>query len=329
MDKNEAKKAVAETGMELVDKKLVARTWGNISARVDSGHFAISPSGLAYEIMTPEDVPVYDMENETYEGPRKPSSEKKIHAAAYKVFPDVGFVIHTHQDFATAIGLVGTEILDMSEEEKTLLGEIRVAAYGLPGTGKLKKNVEKEMQAGSKVILMLHHGAVICGTDRADAVHKAEVLEEVCRRNARKYLSMYSCTREKLSEGFLKACKDAVINDDPAVIVLANSGGFNCQIDDIAQMLGRKIRVVNNDDASLLKGLNKQDLVLVKGVGAVILTEDPGDAEALSMLIYKSAICKGLTYALHKDISLSAFDCALMHFVYKKKYSKKKGAGNG
>ena len=59
MEDLELRKLVSDTGMELVEKKLVARTWGNISARKDATHFAISPSGLAYDLMTPEDVPVY------------------------------------------------------------------------------------------------------------------------------------------------------------------------------------------------------------------------------------------------------------------------------
>ncbi|MCR5278020.1 MAG: class II aldolase/adducin family protein [Lachnospiraceae bacterium] len=328
MDSNEAKKLVSETGMELVGKKLVARTWGNISARVDKTHFAISPSGLAYDIMTPEDVPVYDMENESYEGLRKPSSEKKIHAAAYRVFDDVNFVIHTHQDYATAVGLVGTDIIEMTAEEKALLGEIRVAGYGLPGTGGLKKNVEKEMLAGSKVVLMLHHGAVICAADRAEAVRKAEVLEKVCKRVVDKHLPNISASAGRLSETFLIACKDAVVISDPEVKAIAEGGNFRCQIDDIAQMIGSKIRVVPGDDMHLLRGLNRQDLVLVKGVGAVIFTEDPDDAEALSMLIRKSAICKLLTDSMNRKRALSGFDCTLMRFVYKKKYSKQKGAAH-
>ncbi len=326
MDKEQAKRSVAETGMELVGKKLVARTWGNISARVDETHFAISPSGLGYEIMKPEDVPGYDMGAETWEGSRKPSSEKKIHAAAYKTFPDVGFVIHTHQDYATAVGLVGSEILDMTGGEMELLGDIRVAGYGLPGTGKLKSNVESAMQAGSKVVLMLHHGAVICGTDREDAVRKAEILEEVCKRAVIKRLPKVSVSSGRLSETFMVACKDAVIISDPEVKAIAEGKSFRCQLDDIAQMIGSRIRVVPGDDAHLLKGLNKQDLVLVKGVGAIILTEDPGDSEALSMLIRKSAVCKLLTDSMNIKRTLSGFDCSLMRFVYKKKYSKQKGA---
>ena len=180
MEIEEIKESVAETGRILLAKKLVARTWGNFSCRIDAGYFAITPSGLGYENLKAADIPVYNMEDDSYEGPVKPSSEKRIHAACYAHYSDVNFVVHTHQNYGTAIGLVGTDDLELTEEEKELLGKIAVASYGLPGTKKLKKGVEEALKSGSRTILMIHHGAVILGKDREDAIHRAEVLEAVC-----------------------------------------------------------------------------------------------------------------------------------------------------
>ena len=70
-------------------------------------------------------------------GAHKPSSEKGVHLAAYQTFPEVGYVIHTHQTYATAIGLCGFEQLAMTEEEAEKLGGIARAAYGLSSTEKL------------------------------------------------------------------------------------------------------------------------------------------------------------------------------------------------
>jgi len=327
MEDKEIRQLVADTGRILSEKELVARTWGNISARKDATRFAISPSGLGYENMQAEDVPIYDYATETWEGTRKPSSEKKIHAAAYRIFKDVNFVIHTHQDYATAVGLAGALELKLTNEEKTLLGNIQVAGYGLPGTGKLKKNVEEAMEKGSKVILMLHHGAVILGTDQEDAIKKAEVLEEACKRTvleAIKNVTPLEKEAHELSNEMKAACSDLKVVTDENLLYAAAKGGFNAELDDIAQMLGRKFRAVENDDGAILKALNKQDAVLVKGVGCVILTENPDDAEALALLAKKAALTKRYTDAKKIKCELSAFDCKLMHFVYKKKYSKKK-----
>ncbi|MCR5267576.1 MAG: class II aldolase/adducin family protein [Lachnospiraceae bacterium] len=326
MDERQLKELVADTGRILLEKKLVARTWGNISARCDEKRFVISPSGLGYEHMTAEDVPVYDFANETWEGSRKPSSEKKVHAAAYRTYPDVQFVIHTHQDYATAIGLVGTEGLKMTDEEKEILGPIEVAAYGLPGTKKLCANVETALRKGSKVVLMKHHGAVILGEDRDDTIRKAEVLEQVCERAVTEKLQgMESAlATETVDPKLLNAGSGMGVLATGDVLYMAKYGGFKAQLDDMAQMLGRKIRAVENDNDAILKALNKSDAVLVKNVGCVILTEQPDDVEALKLLIAKAATAKRYTLACNVNTQLSAFDCALMRRVYKMKYSKQK-----
>lgn len=326
MDINVAKQLVAETGRILVEKGLVARTWGNISARIDETKFAISPSGLGYENMQESDVPIYDYQTETYEGSRKPSSEKKVHASAFKLFPEVNFVVHTHQDYATAIGLVGTQNLQMTPEEKELLGNIEIAKYGFPGTDTLKKNVEEAMKKGSKVILMIHHGVVILGEDREDAIKKAEVLEAVCKRTVDEAIkkTTLAVTKKELSKEMKAACKDMVVVTNDNILYAAANGGIKSQLDDIAMMIGYNLRSVENDDALILKALNKADAILVKGVGCLILTENPEDSEALAMLASKAAMSKRYTDSQKKKIQLSPLDCKLMNLVYKKKYSKQK-----
>ena len=344
MTELEIKNSIVQTGLILLEKKLVARTWGNISSRIDEKHFAITPSGLGYETLTADDIPVFNMEDETWTG-RKPSSEKRIHAACYAQYPEVNFVIHTHQDYATAIGLVGTGTggnagtagaaanLEMTDEEKALLGEIKVASYGLPGTKKLKKGVEEALKAGSKTVLMLHHGAVILGKDKEDAIHKAEVLEEVCRRAVNKKVdgiekmllpSSASEEAKALAEKIGKKYPNVKIVASPLMEKLAELGGIRAQLDDMSQMLGAKLKVCENNLQKIMSVLEKNDAVLVKGVGCIIKAEDKDDVEALEILINKAGISKLYTAACGKKIKLGAFDCWLMRTVFKLKYSKKK-----
>lgn len=332
MTEEEIKKSIVETGLTLLEKKLVARTWGNISCRLDEKHFAITPSGLGYESLTTDDIPIFNMDDETWTG-RKPSSEKRIHAACYAQYPQVNFVVHTHQDYATAIGLVGVEGLEMSEEEKALLGEIKVASYGLPGTKKLKKGVEEALKAGSKTILMIHHGAVLLGKDKEDAIHKAEVLEEVCKRTVDKkvgavdkMLLSLPLTEQAvdLAEKIAKKYPNVKIVDSPLMEKLAELGGIRAQLDDMSQMLGAKLKVCSNDLGKIMTLLEKNDAVLVKDLGCIIKAEDKDDVEALEILINKAGISKLYTAACGKKIKLGTFDCWLMRTVFKLKYSKKK-----
>jgi L-ribulose-5-phosphate 4-epimerase len=84
----QGKKWVSETGRMLLKEGLVARTWGNISCRTQGGKMIITPSGMGYDNMTENDVVVMDLTTGEWEGDKKPSSEKGIHAGAYEYFEE-------------------------------------------------------------------------------------------------------------------------------------------------------------------------------------------------------------------------------------------------
>lgn len=185
MREAQAKDEVIAAGKELVERGLVARTWGNVSCRIDEHSFAVTPSGIAYDRLTPDNIVVVDVNTLEYSGDVKPSSEKGIHAAAYRLESAVNFVIHTHQTYATCLSIAGFDSLSPRETETGILGgAISLAAYALPGTAKLKDNVEKALATGSGAVLMAHHGALVTGKDRAEAFTRAVTLEDVCRRAA-------------------------------------------------------------------------------------------------------------------------------------------------
>ena len=124
MDILTAKQQVIDAGLRLVETGLIARTWGNVSCRIDKNSFVITPSGKAYEDLTPKDIVLVSIEDCKYEGNVKPSSEKGIHAACYALRPDCYFVIHTHQKNASAVSTLGFEIQDLKGRSKELIGII-------------------------------------------------------------------------------------------------------------------------------------------------------------------------------------------------------------
>ena len=184
MDILEAKSEVVKAGLELVQSGLIARTWGNVSCRVDDEYFVITPSGRSYESLTPDDIVLVKIEDCSYESEIKPSSEKGIHAMAYKMRPDVNFVIHTHQKNASAVSFLGYDINMLSEDSRAVIGaDIPVASYGLPGTGKLRKGVTAALErSASKAVIMAHHGALCMGKDYDEAFKVAGELEKVCEK---------------------------------------------------------------------------------------------------------------------------------------------------
>ena len=184
-DIQEAKELVVKAGKELIEKGLIARTWGNVSARISDTQFVITPSGRAYETLTPDEIVVVNIEDCSYEGDIKPSSEKGIHADSYKHHPEVDFVIHTHQKAATIVSITGMEIRNVYSEFKDVLGDyIPVADYAMSTTNPLRKKVEACMieNPDCKAILLMHHGTLCVGTDYDDAFRVAETLERCCEK---------------------------------------------------------------------------------------------------------------------------------------------------
>lgn len=201
MDIQKAKEIVVEAGKQLVSSGLIARTWGNVSCRIDNDTFVITPSGRAYETLTPDEVVLVNMHDLSYEGGIKPSSEKGIHASCYLLRPDVNFVIHTHQMNASIISAIGCDINNIEGESREIIGDnIPVASYGLSGTGKLRKAVASAIsRTDSKAIIMKHHGAVCLGTDYDDAFKVAHEVEKVCQQYV---FAKYSEKTGKLAETF-------------------------------------------------------------------------------------------------------------------------------
>ena len=184
MDILEAKNIVIKAGHELLKAGLIVRTWGNISCRISETQFVITPSGKAYDTLTPDDIVLVNIADLSYEGDVKPSSEKGIHASCYELRPDVSFVIHTHQKNASVVSTLGLDINSIDAEDAEILGtDVPCATYGLPGQPKLREGVVNALKRStSKAVIMKHHGAVCLGTDYENAFAVANTLENVCEK---------------------------------------------------------------------------------------------------------------------------------------------------
>lgn len=180
MDVSMAKQLVVRAGRDLVESGLIARTWGNVSCRVDDMSFVVTPSGRSYDTLQPEEVVLCRVADASYEGDIKPSSEKGIHALIYRTYPEINFVIHTHQPKASALS--ASDKKNLPSGKKKLLGDrIPIAAYGLPGTKTLRKNIGLSLESsGGRAIIMAHHGALCFGKDYEETFLAARQLEEAC-----------------------------------------------------------------------------------------------------------------------------------------------------
>ena len=186
INKKTAQQLILRAGRELVRTGLIARTWGNISARISDTSFLITPSGRSYETLQPEDLVEVRIDDCSYAGPLKPSSEMKVHAVCYQDRPDTDFVIHTHQDYATALSTLGQDLSFPGQA----LSAIPTAEYAIFGSDSLAANVDHALKrCKSHVVLMRNHGTVCLGRDYEDAFRLAHQLEKECKKEYMKKIS--------------------------------------------------------------------------------------------------------------------------------------------
>jgi L-ribulose-5-phosphate 4-epimerase len=187
------KQQVFEANRDLPRFGLVTFTWGNVSAiDRERGVIVIKPSGIAYEVMTADDMVVVDLEGNVVEGRYRPSSDTATHLALYRRYAELGGVVHTHSTHATAWAQAGLSIPAMGTTHADyFFGDIPCTR------GLTKQEVEGEYERNTgKVIIetlddnnplhtpgivVYQHGPFAWGKDAADAVHNAVVLEEVAR----------------------------------------------------------------------------------------------------------------------------------------------------
>lgn len=111
MNLDELRNQVCEANRALPASGLVRLTWGNVSGiDRESGLWAIKPSGVDYDALTPADMVVLDLEGKVVEGRLRPSSDTKTHLHLYREFPQIGGVTHTHSLHATAFSQAGREL---------------------------------------------------------------------------------------------------------------------------------------------------------------------------------------------------------------------------
>ena len=172
---------IIEGGLRLVKEGLVARTWGNISIRVDETYMLITPSGRTYEDLTPDDIVLVNYHTSKHEGTIKPSSEKELHCEIYRTRKNVHAVIHTHQMNASTVAAAHREVPPILDDMAQIIGPtVRVADYALPSTKKISKKTVKALK-GRNAALMANHGAVCIGRDLEEAFVVCQVLEKACK----------------------------------------------------------------------------------------------------------------------------------------------------
>jgi L-fuculose-phosphate aldolase len=175
----DTRRLVVEAGQEMLECSLVVGTWGNISARVPNETLmAITPSGVDYETITPEQIVIMDFNGNIVDGALKPSIEYNLHGAIYRDREDVKAVMHTHSTFSTAFALARKPIPAAAEDLVQIVGgDVRISEYFLPGTPELAEAAIKALE-GRNAAILANHGCLAVGPTLKEVLKIVGVVEK-------------------------------------------------------------------------------------------------------------------------------------------------------
>jgi L-ribulose-5-phosphate 4-epimerase len=184
-----------EANREIPRRNLAIYTWGNVSAfDPRRGIFAIKPSGLDYDVLTPESMVIVDLEGKVVDGALRPSSDTDTHRVLYREFSGLGGITHTHSAHAVAwaqarrpVPVFGTTHADHGARE--------IPCTAVMSPEAVKNNYELEtgnlivetFRKGAidpvhiTMVLVAGHGPFAWGKTAAESVYHGVVLEEVCK----------------------------------------------------------------------------------------------------------------------------------------------------
>jgi L-fuculose-phosphate aldolase len=170
--------AVIDACRALPRLRLSSGTSGNISVRRDERHCFISPTGMAYEALQVEDIPLLQLQGRWF-GRSRPSSEWRFHRDIYLSRSDAGAIVHTHSPMATSLACTGRGIPAFHYMIAVAGGvDIRCAAYNTFGTQELSDAALAALE-GRKACLLANHGVIALGADISAALALAAEVENL------------------------------------------------------------------------------------------------------------------------------------------------------
>lgn len=188
MTYEDVRQAIVDICHRLEAANLVHGSSGNVSVRLpktDDGQelFAMTPSGVPYRILQPEQVLIVDWDANVIDGDGvgKPSSERKVHFAAYRARPDVHSVIHSHSIYASALAAAGQDLPPIIDEMVVCIGgPVVCAPYFMPATPQLA-DTAIELMGLRQAVMMRNHGIIGVGRDLEEALTVVDMVERTAQ----------------------------------------------------------------------------------------------------------------------------------------------------
>jgi L-fuculose-phosphate aldolase len=178
---DEIKQATLDVSKSMITSGLVEGTAGNVSARLPNGNIVMTPSSVAYETMTLDDLVVCNEAGEVLEGARPPTTEKALHLACLRQHRDIGAVMHSHAMYCTMFAITHQTIPCVIEEIDIYLGgEIGVTDYKLTGSDMLGDEVARHV-GDRGAVLIANHGLLAVGKNPQDVLKVSLLVERTAQ----------------------------------------------------------------------------------------------------------------------------------------------------
>lgn len=175
------KKEIIKTALQLKEYRLISLSGGNVSLKTSREHVIATPSGMLYDDMVPGDVVVLDINGKTIEGKRRVSVDIEAILYILNNIPEVNAVIHTHQVYASAVGLVEDQLpAAVTTLPNACLGPVNVAPYSSAASLEMGIATVKYIN-NKRAVILKNHGVVTVGSNLKEALYAAVYLEDAAK----------------------------------------------------------------------------------------------------------------------------------------------------
>jgi L-ribulose-5-phosphate 4-epimerase len=175
------KREIIHAALEIKGYGLIALSGGNVSVRKENGDIIVTPSGTPYETMQEDDLIVLNASGERIEGTLRESVDTVALQYIFDRLPEVNAIIHTHQPYATAVGLIGDKFpAALTTLANVTLGEVNVAPYCSAASVDMGVQAVKYL-CGKRAVILKHHGVITVGGKLKEALYAAIYMEEAAK----------------------------------------------------------------------------------------------------------------------------------------------------
>lgn len=181
------RRSLIDCALAMRASSLIKGSGGNVSMRIPGAGpegkdaFLVTPTAMDYDTMLPSDVVLVDEQGITIDGKRRPTSDMAAVLYIFNHLPQVNVVIHTHQPYATALGLVVDEL---PADFTTVIDELHAAVHVAPFTRSSDEGMgvlTVEHLGDALAVILKHHGVIAVGKSIDQALTAAVYLEESCQ----------------------------------------------------------------------------------------------------------------------------------------------------